>query len=143
MNIFPVERVLKLLESGDIGSVNENPVFKMQRQMCESMLRNLSLRPSKSQYKEVAEFITDNTDIVIDSQQAKTLLKVYPEARLSVYLHGVKDTDTGGQVLDVVANFFLACNWPSGENFFSVAENYKFHTALSAQAKALGYDIRE
>ena len=117
-------------------SLNES-LFSSRANTAQFYLENVNLSPSTHQVYEVAHIIKIVTGIDCDTALAKTILTLYPTAKIQVAVYGT-ESDAKDEILWAVAHFFLGCPWPSFEDDVVLSE---FISLLQQQAKFSGFDI--
>jgi len=117
-------------------SLNES-LFSLRANTAQFYLENVNLSPSTHQVYEVAHIIKIVTGIDCSTTLAKTILTLYPTAKIQVAVYGT-ESDAKDEILWAVAHFFLGCPWPSFEDNVELTE---FILLLQQQAKSLGFDI--
>ena len=100
-------------------------------------LEHLEATPSQASLDEVAQLLTDVTEVQISPEQAGRILKLYPFARIKIALDdGLRGVGTRDELAFVAAHFFLGCSWPTlGDNI----DLEKFLDLLREQAGLMGY----
>ena len=113
------------------------PLFSARVNITQFYLDNVNLTPTTHQVYEVAHIIKIVTGIDCDSLLAKTILTLYPTAKIQVAVYGT-ESDAKDEILWAVAHFFLGCPWPTFEDNVELTE---FILLLQQQAKALGFNL--
>jgi hypothetical protein len=122
----------QLAEEGGIKAA-----FSSQANIAQFYMENVNLSPTLHQVYEVAYLIKIVTGIECDSTLAKTILTLYPTAKIQVAVYGT-ESDAKDEILWAVAHFFLGCPWPQSDDHVDVTD---FVSLLQKQATALGFTI--
>ncbi len=120
-------------ESPTVGAT----LFSSKANNAQFYLENVNLSPTTHQVYEVAHIIKIVTGIDCDTILAKTILSLYPTAKIQVAVYGT-ESDAKDEILWAVSHFFLGCPWPSEEDHVELTD---FIALLQEQAKALGFTI--
>jgi hypothetical protein len=103
------------------------------------LAENANAEPTDEQYKEVQSFILECSGIDLGTKGTKTLLSIYPRAKIKVAKYDVSDTDVRDDISFAVAHFFLGCAWPTyGDNVDIDA----FVDLLKRQAVKVGFEVK-
>ena len=117
-------------------TVNES-LFRTRANTAQFYIDNVNLSPTTHQVYEVAHIIKIVTGIDCDTLLAKTILTLYPSAKIQVAVYGT-ESDAKDEILWAVSHFFLGCPWPTFEDNVELTE---FILLLQQQAKALGFNV--
>jgi hypothetical protein len=112
-------------------------LFSTRADNTQFYLDNVNLAPTTHQVYEVAHIIKIVTGINCDSFLAKTILSLYPTAKIQVAVYGT-ESDAKDEILWAVAHFFLGCPWPTYNDDVQLTE---FVLLLQKQAQALGFKL--
>jgi hypothetical protein len=112
-------------------------LFSTQADNTQFYLDNVNVSPTIHQVYEVAHIIKIVTGIDCDSFLAKTILSLYPTAKIQVAVYGT-ESDAKDEILWAVAHFFLGCPWPTDNDDVQLTE---FVLLLQKQAQALGFKL--
>ena len=100
-------------------------------------LDNVNVSPTTHQVYEVAHIIKIVTGIDCDSFLAKTILSLYPAAKIQVAVYGT-ESNAKDEILWAVAHFFLGCPWPTYNDEVQLTD---FILLLQKQAQSLGFNL--
>lgn len=112
-------------------------LFSTRADNTQFYLENVNVSPTTHQVYEVAHIIKIVTGIDCDSFLAKTILSLYPTAKIQVAVYGT-ESDAKDEILWAVAHFFLGCPWPTYNDDVQLTE---FVLLLQKQAQALGFKL--
>lgn len=112
-------------------------LFSTRADNTQFYLENVNVSPTTHQVYEVAHIIKIVTGIDCDSFLAKTILTLYPTAKIQVAVYGT-ESDAKDEILWAVAHFFLGCPWPTYNDDVQLTE---FVLLLQKQAQALGFKL--
>lgn len=112
-------------------------LFSTRAGNAQFYLENVNVSPTTHQVYEVAHIIKIVTGIDCDSFLAKTILSLYPTAKIQVAVYGT-ESDAKDEILWAVAHFFLGCPWPTYDDDVQLTE---FVLLLQKQAQALGFKV--
>ena len=112
-------------------------LFSRRADNTQFYLENVNVSPTTHQVYEVAHIIKIVTGIDCDSFLAKTILSLYPTAKIQVAVYGT-ESDAKDEILWAVAHFFLGCPWPTYNDDVQLTE---FVLLLQKQAQALGFKL--
>jgi len=115
----------------------DGSLFSSKTNTAQFYLENVNLSPSSHQVYEVAHIIKIVTGIDCNTTLAKTILTLYPTAKIQVAVYGT-ESEAKDEILWAVSHFFLGCPWPTCEDSVELTE---FILLIQQQAKALGFDI--
>ena len=132
-----VDSTNKVMNAAKESIALDGSLFSSKTNTAQFYLENVNLSPSTHQVYEVAHIIKIVTGIDCSTTLAKTILTLYPTAKIQVAVYGT-ESDAKDEILWAVAHFFLGCPWPSFEDNVELTE---FILLLQQQAKSLGFDI--
>lgn len=132
-----VDSANKVMAAAKENLAVEASLFSSRANMAQFYLDNVNLSPTTHQVYEVAHIIKIVTGIDCDTVLARTILTLYPTAKIQVAVYGT-ESDAKDEILWAVSHFFLGCPWPSDEDHVELTE---FIVLLQQQARALGFNI--
>lgn len=132
-----VDSTNKVMAAAKKNIVLDDPLFSSKANTAQFYLENVNLSPSTHQVYEVAHIIKIVTGIDCDTSLAKTILTLYPTAKIQVAVYGT-ESEAKDEILWAVSHFFLGCPWPTFEDNVELTE---FILLIQQQAKAMGFDI--
>jgi hypothetical protein len=113
-------------------------LLRMRLQSSTFYYENRNATPTPQDYVEVAQRMSDATELDISVEQAEAILALYPHARIKVALYGTSDTDVREELMFAAAHFFLGCAWPT---YGDCVDIEAFVELLKKQAVQLGFTV--
>ena len=132
-----VDSTNKVMAEAKENITLDESLFSSKANTAQFYLENVNLSPTTHQVYEVAHIIKIVTGIDCDSSLAKTILSLYPTAKIQVAVYGT-ESDAKDEILWAVAHFFLGCPWPTYNDDVQLIE---FVLLLQKQAQALGFKL--
>lgn len=101
---------------------------------------NRSAFPNDGQLLKATEFIQSQIGFDLSTDQIGGILMLYPHARIKlVEYNGLGDTEVRDLLLDMMADFFLGCDWPKYGDKLTEAQEFQFRDALQKQARLMSF----
>ena len=120
MTISP-KTLLKIIDSEDA-----EVFIAIQRNRNLTLLQKHLMRISTTDAESIKSFIEEETGLTIDLQTILFLFEVHPRAKADYLSFSLLDTETKDQILSMVSEFFIGCEWPKirddvdGEKFLEL-----------------------
>ncbi len=111
-------------------------VLVIQRARSKFALDSINKIPSEAHLDATLRFIEDVSDILLTKQQLLQMMSLYPIVRAFVAAYGCDDTQDRDDVLGMLANYLLNCDWPmNGDGLDEVQKKMWMHHLRFAAAQ--------
>jgi hypothetical protein len=131
-------RIESLLQNKDSDLVDS--FLEIQRNRSALRLKHLKSPLPFELIDQVANFIQDETGLILSSDETETLIQSYPDVKSQIIEHPLPDTGSRDEVLNMIFDFFLGTHRPTiGDNVCAKSVIQILHR----QAQRLGYKVNE
>lgn len=141
MHLTKNDELDKILQNAELGTVDAEVMFLMQREASLFYYDNVEKTPSRESYLAAADFVRQKTGIDLNLQQIERILSLFPLSRIRLAVESdLDDSEVQESTLEAIYAFFGSTDTLTLADGIDV-ERYNCH--LRRQAAKMGFCVFE